>query len=40
MRLIPTPEELEMAETDYEGEDAFDDGQPALALYPLDGRVR
>ncbi|HEX6513634.1 MAG TPA: hypothetical protein VF157_15125 [Chloroflexota bacterium] len=38
MRLIPTPEELEMAETDYEGEEAFEDGQPALAL--LDGRVR
>jgi hypothetical protein len=38
MRLIPTPEELEMAETDYEGEDAFEESQPALAL--LDGRVR
>ena len=40
MRVIPTPEELEMAETDYEAEDAFsnDDGQPALAM--LDRRVR
>src|SRR2546430_1475445 len=25
MRVIPTPEEMEMAETDYEGEDAFED---------------
>jgi hypothetical protein len=38
MRVIPTPEELELAETDYQGEDAFADSQPALAL--LDGRVR
>jgi hypothetical protein len=37
MRLIPTPDELAMAQTDYEDEDAFSDDQPALTL--VDGRL-
>jgi hypothetical protein len=34
MRVIPTPEELEMAETDYEGEDAFS-SEPEPVLLDL-----